>query len=52
MGHLAVSAALYDYCYLPNQFYVFQIAAPGCLHSDISIGYVTAPVSLTEQVFM
>ena len=48
----ALGAALYVYCYLENQFYVFQTAARGCLHSDVSIEYVTAPVSLTESVFM
>ena len=47
-----LSAAFYVYCYLDNQFYVFQTAACGCLHSDVSIEYVTAPVSLTDSVFM
>ena len=32
--------------------YVFQTAACGCLHSVVSIEYVTAPVSLTERVCM
>ena len=47
-----LSAALYVYCYLENQFYIFQTAAGGCLYADVSIEYVTAPVSLTESVFM
>ena len=38
MGSL--SAALNVYCYLENQFDVFQT---GCLLSDVSIEYVTAP---------
>ena len=46
-----LSAALYVYCYLENHFFVFQTAAH-CLNSDVSIEYVTAPVSLTESVFM
>ena len=50
MGSL--SAALYVYCYLENQFYGFQTVARGCLHSDVSIEYVTASVSLTMSVFM
>ena len=45
----SLSAALHVYCYLENQFYVFQV---GCLHSDVSTEYVTAQVSLTESVFM
>ena len=43
-----LSATLYAYCYLENQFYAFQTTACGCLHSDVSIEYVTALVSLTE----
>ena len=38
--------------YLENQFYVFQTAACDCLHSDVNIEYVTAPVSLTELEFV
>ena len=46
------SAALYVYCYLISQFYVFQTAPVVVYPSDVSIEYVIAPVSLTELVFM
>ena len=42
---------MYVYCYFQNQFCVFQATAHGYLHSDVSIEYTTAPVSLTESVF-
>ena len=41
-------AALYVYCYLENNFYVFQTAPVVVYPSDVSIDYVIAPVSLTE----
>ena len=44
--------ALYVYCYLKNQFYVFQTSPVVVYPSDVSIEYVIAPVSLTESVFM
>ena len=47
-----LGAALYVYCYLENQFYVFQTAPVVVYPSDISIEYVIAPVSLTESVLM
>ena len=47
-----LSAALYVYCCLENQFYVFQTAPVVVYPSDVSIEYVIAPVSLTESVFM
>ena len=52
-----LSAALYVYCYLINQIYVFQTAPVVVYPSDVSIEYVIAPVSLTqvsltESVFM
>ena len=50
MGPL--SAALYVYCYLKNQFYVFQTAPVVVYPSDVSIEYGIAPVSLTGSVFM
>ena len=49
MGPL--SAALYVHCYLENQFYVFQTAVRGCIHSDVSIEYVTAPAYLNISSF-
>ena len=45
-------AALYVYCYLENQFYVFRNSTRGCLQADVSIEYVTALVLLTESVFI
>ena len=50
MGPL--SAALYVYCSLKNQFYVFQAPLVVVYPSDVSIEYVIAPMSLTESVFM
>ena len=47
-----LSATLYVYCYLENQFYVFQTAPVVVYPSDVSIEYVIALVSLTESVFM
>ena len=48
----SLSAALYVYCYLENQLYVFQTAPVVVYPSDVNIEYVTVPVSLTELVFM
>ena len=47
-----LSAALYVYCYLENQFDVFQTVPVVVYLSDVSTEYVIAPVSLTESVFM
>ena len=47
-----LSAALYVYCYLINQFYVFQTAPVVVYPSDVSIEFIIAHVSLTESVFM
>ena len=32
--------------------FMFQLAARGCLHSDVRIEYIPAPMSLTKSVFM
>ena len=40
-------ASLYVYSHLEDQFYV-----RGCQQADVIIEYVTAPVLLTESVFM
>ena len=50
MGPL--SADLYVYCYLENQFYVYLTVPMVVYPSDVIIEYVTAPVLLTESVFM
>ena len=45
-------AALYVYCYLESQFYVFFKRQNSCLQGDVSIEYITAPVLLTESWFI
>ena len=46
-------AALYVFCYLENQILCFSNCTRVCLKADdVSIYYVTAPVLLTESVFM
>ena len=48
-----LSTALYMFIVTSKtNFMFFQTAARGCIHSDVSVKYVTAPVSLTESVFM
>ena len=42
-----LSVALFVYCYLEN-----KTVTRGCIHSDVSIKHVTAPVLLTESMFM
>ena len=46
-----LSDALYFYCFPRKPILCFSNSTCGCLHSDVSIEYVTAPVSLTESVF-
>ena len=48
----SLRAALYVYCYLEKQFYVFSNSTRCCLQADVRIEYVTSPVLLTESVFM
>ena len=47
-----LNATLYVIVTSETNFMFFQTATRGCLHSDVSIEYVTAPVSLTESVIM
>ena len=47
-----LSVALYVFCYLKKPILCISNSTRGCLLSDVSIEYVTAPVSLTETVFM
>ena len=46
MGHLAPLCMFFSY--LENQFYEFSNSTRTCLHSEVSIEYVTALVSLSR----
>ena len=49
-GHLAPFCMIF--LTSKTNFMNFQTAPVGCLQADVSIEYVTTPVSLTESVFM